>query len=406
MDNMTLSNLGQLDIGDNLTTIASQANIDAISTISSGTTATALKAATATDLVLTGKSVFGGATLLSSTDVSAGAITAPVNGATDITSVLTMVNTMLGATNGSDGNSVNNLLNTLLRPVVANVEVDDYELTVGNQASDNVLSGRDGVTNFIAGGSANDTLIGGDGATNFIYAGAELFPFVQPAINTLTGGDDMDFVMGDVGNDTIDGKAGNDFLAGADGDDIITGGIGDDFIDGGIGNDTITGGVGSDIIMTGTGTDTIVFASGDSTIDPTLSSLAILSSADIIADFSTADIIDYASALAIGGDSETAATAGNAQINLNGLAVFHADDDTLGEMITAVVTDLAGAAPNTAGQMAIFADIANTYVYITDNDSDTTTGDTFITLAGTGGLYDTIIDLNGNAALGSTMVDA
>jgi VCBS repeat-containing protein len=405
MDNMTLSNLGQLDIGDNLTTIASQANIDAISTISSGTTATALKAATATDLVLTGKSVFGGATLLSSTDVSAGAITAPVNGATDITSVLTMVNTMLGATNGSDGNSVNNLLNTLLRPVVANVEVDDYELTVGNQASDNVLSGRDGVTNFIAGGSANDTLIGGNGATNFIYAGAEL-PAPQ-AINSITGGDYMDFVMGGAGVDIIDGKAGNDFLAGDDGDDIITGGIGNDFIDGGIGNDTITGGTGSDIIMTGTGTDTIVFASGDSTIDPTLTPLEILSSADIIADFSTADIIDYASALAIGGDSETAATAGNAQINLNGLAVFHADDNTLGEMIAAVVADLSVGEADPDGKMAIFTDMNNTYVYITDNDSATTTGDTFITLVGTIGidLYDTItIDPNGNAALGATIM--
>ena len=45
---------------------------------------------------------------------------------------------------------------------------------------------------------------------------------------------------------------------------------------------------------------------------------------------------------------------------------------------TSVAADLAGAAPDSEGQMAVFTDNTNTYVYITDNDSNTTSGDTFL----------------------------
>jgi cysteine-rich repeat protein len=63
----------------------------------------------------------------------------------------------------------------------------------------------------------------------------------------IEGGNDMDRVWGNVGDDTVRGNNGPDLLDGGPGDDIIEGGLGDDTITlwPGSGFDSISGGIGT-----------------------------------------------------------------------------------------------------------------------------------------------------------------
>jgi Ca2+-binding RTX toxin-like protein len=65
----------------------------------------------------------------------------------------------------------------------------------------------------------------------------------------------------------IDGGDGNDTITGTDFADDLRGGIGIDTLAGGDGNDTLTGGAGADIITGGAGDDTIVIAGTDGISD-------------------------------------------------------------------------------------------------------------------------------------------
>jgi hypothetical protein len=125
----------------------------------------------------------------------------------------------------------------------------------------------------------------------------------------------------------------------------------------------------------GAGIDVFGFGNTDS----------LVASADTITDYS-GDTIDHNVGLSLGGDAATAAAAGNANISAGGLAIFHADDDTLAEKITAVAADLNGAAANTAGEIAFFEHDGDTYVFVTDAVGADTTGDTLIILDGVTGL--------------------
>ena len=58
--------------------------------------------------------------------------------------------------------------------------------------------------------------------------------------NRLTGGSNMDTINGNGGDDTISGGNGDDILNGDAGDDTIEGGAGADTMDGGEGNDTLS----------------------------------------------------------------------------------------------------------------------------------------------------------------------
>ncbi|MGR3541319.1 MAG: Hint domain-containing protein [Hasllibacter sp.] len=69
--------------------------------------------------------------------------------------------------------------------------------------------------------------------------------------------DDIDFVDGGAGNDTIRTGDDADTILGGTGDDTIDAGIDDDVIDGGEGDDRIVGGEGNDKIDGGAGDDTI-----------------------------------------------------------------------------------------------------------------------------------------------------
>lgn len=69
---------------------------------------------------------------------------------------------------------------------------------------------------------------------------------------TLTGGTDIEKVIGTNLADTITGNSLNNILLGSGGIDTIQGGIGRDLLIGGIGADAINGGADDDLIMAGT----------------------------------------------------------------------------------------------------------------------------------------------------------
>ncbi|WP_371863770.1 calcium-binding protein, partial [Iodidimonas gelatinilytica] len=92
------------------------------------------------------------------------------------------------------------------------------------------------------------------------------------AINTKTGTDRSDLLMGSSGDDHIIGlgksdlligRSGNDHLEGNDGSDILFGGSGNDRLEGGSGNDILSGGTGNDTLSGGTGNDLMLGGSGD-----------------------------------------------------------------------------------------------------------------------------------------------
>jgi Ca2+-binding RTX toxin-like protein len=72
-------------------------------------------------------------------------------------------------------------------------------------------------------------------------------------------GQDSDFIVGGVGDDTLAGGGGNDGINGDADDDLIDGGSGADGLNGGDGNDTLIGGSENDNLTGGEGTDTYQF---------------------------------------------------------------------------------------------------------------------------------------------------
>ncbi|MEX0301235.1 MAG: Hint domain-containing protein [Leisingera sp.] len=142
---------------------------------------------------------------------------------------------------------------------------------------DDVLIGGDG-DDTIFGGGGDDTIDGGDGSDGVDggdgddvidtsggvplpdrgfpgYTGTDPdIPFIPADPDPF---DDMDTVLGGVGNDTISTGDDADVIEGGSGMDVIDAGIDDDTIDGGADADVITGGEGSDLIQGGSGGDTI-----------------------------------------------------------------------------------------------------------------------------------------------------
>ncbi|MEM8807747.1 MAG: calcium-binding protein [Cyanobacteria bacterium P01_G01_bin.38] len=65
--------------------------------------------------------------------------------------------------------------------------------------------------------------------------------------DVAVGGDEVDIIMANAGDDNIMGAEGTDFLFGGLGDDIVRGGAGDDVVVGNEGSDVFIGGEGSDV---------------------------------------------------------------------------------------------------------------------------------------------------------------
>ncbi|MGF1515896.1 MAG: hypothetical protein ACFB5Z_19665 [Elainellaceae cyanobacterium] len=84
--------------------------------------------------------------------------------------------------------------------------------------------------------------LGEEGQTNIF-----IFGDVAGGNDVAGGGDEVDIIMANAGDDNIIGAEGTDFLFGGIGDDIVRGGAGDDVVVGNEGSDLAIGGEGSDI---------------------------------------------------------------------------------------------------------------------------------------------------------------
>ncbi len=106
-------------------------------------------------------------------------------------------------------------------------------------------TGAAGAVTLVTGNLAADATIKGGAGNDVLNASAA----VTKTVN----------IDGGAGNDTITGSATKvNTLTGGDGNDIIVGGSAADTISGGAGNDTITSGAGLDIVDVGAGDDTFV----------------------------------------------------------------------------------------------------------------------------------------------------
>jgi Ca2+-binding RTX toxin-like protein len=162
--------------------------------------------------------------------------------------------------------------------------------------------------------------------------------------------------------------------------DIIKGGSAADVIDGEAGNDVLTGGGGA---------DTFVFLS-------TESGTPSATSFEQITDFNTggSDIIDWDASLTIE-VAATAAVAGTAQVNAEGVAIFNAADDTLAEKLAAVVATV-----NSDGDFVFFQHANDSFVFISgDANSSLDAADSLIQLVGVTGLTDSTITGGGDLTI-------
>ena len=107
--------------------------------------------------------------------------------------------------------------------------------------------GSDSVT-FVR--DANDPVLFVDGRYN-IYYGANDKLLGSLMINSDTGTNEADFIIGDDTDETLLGKGGADTLLGKGGTDEISGDAGNDRLYGGAGTDTLYGGEGNDVLNGG-----------------------------------------------------------------------------------------------------------------------------------------------------------
>ncbi|MFM9960433.1 MAG: calcium-binding protein [Planctomycetaceae bacterium] len=106
------------------------------------------------------------------------------------------------------------------------------------------------------GGNGNDSFI------NHVEALPTLL-YGDAGNDSLTGGDNIDFISGGAGNDTILGRAGDDTLNGNVGNDSMRGGGGDDDLYGDTGNDILFGEQGDDGVTGGDAGDSLYGNQGD-----------------------------------------------------------------------------------------------------------------------------------------------
>ncbi|MEM7506675.1 MAG: M10 family metallopeptidase C-terminal domain-containing protein [Pseudomonadota bacterium] len=142
--------------------------------------------------------------------------------------------------------------------------------TLDGGSGNDVLIGASGNDNLI-GGIGNDLMIGGTGADALNGgAGTDTASYQSStqrnqadlqginaglgdaagdtfsSIENLIGGNSIDILFGDAGENTITGGSGSDRVAGRAGDDVLNGGGGFDKLYGNAGQDIMTGGTGND----------------------------------------------------------------------------------------------------------------------------------------------------------------
>ncbi|WP_324779516.1 calcium-binding protein [Thiobacillus sedimenti] len=128
------------------------------------------------------------------------------------------------------------------------------------EAGDDILWGGS-YSGYFEGGLGNDTIIGGSGM-NVIWGDDQVFGG-EGGNDTITGGNDYDYVMAGAGDDLVYGNGGGDNLAGNQGNDRLFGGSGNDFLNGGKGIDTLIGGTGDDTYTVDNGSDIVTENAGE-----------------------------------------------------------------------------------------------------------------------------------------------
>lgn len=205
----------------------------------------------------------------------------------------------------------------------------------------------------VQGGSGNDTITLGTGGGLLVTNAGNDTVTSLTGNTTVYGGDGTDSITTGAGADSIDGGAGVDNIVTAAGNDTILGGAGVDTINGGTGTDTLTGGTDGDVF---------VFAAA-ATANET-GGVPAAGVSDVITDWTAGDKIDSGTVLTINATA-AAAVAATANISATGLATFAAADNTLALKLVAVGNALAAGTGN-AGEVAVFVDAGDTYLYIYD----------------------------------------
>ncbi len=166
--------------------------------------------------------------------------------------------------------------------VVINIEHvigSQYDDTLIGNSSVNTIKGGDG-DDTIKGGLGNDELFGDDGIDTIDYSGSDavyLDLAQNSAIRVIDGVDDTDTitsfenVIGSDGNDTINANDDVNIIIGGLGNDTIYGAGGNDTLQGISGNNILDGGTGDDIIEGGTDIDTAQYKSASSSVSVDLS---------------------------------------------------------------------------------------------------------------------------------------
>ena len=184
-----------------------------------------------------------------------------------------LIGSMAGA-NPLTGNSGNNTWNANSTDSIEGATHYAYNGLAGND----IITGNTAVGNSLSGGLGNDSITAGDQG-DFLYG--------NEGNDTLQGGDSQDYLAGGDGNDSLSGQNDDDRLLGGAGNDKLDGGSGDDKLEGGDGNDTLLGSTGNDTLNGGNGNDVLTGGAGDDVF--IFDSILTAANADTITDFTAGE---------------------------------------------------------------------------------------------------------------------
>ncbi|WP_305125246.1 calcium-binding protein [Streptomyces odontomachi] len=128
---------------------------------------------------------------------------------------------------------------------------------------DDTIAAFDPAVDTVSGGPGDDTLHAHTARTVLGGSGNDMV--MGPGV--LYGGDGMDDLMGDDGNQQMWGGRGDDMIEGYGGDDVVYGGPGDDHAMGGDGRDIVLGGPGDDTLDGEGGDDLVSGGPGNDTVE-------------------------------------------------------------------------------------------------------------------------------------------
>lgn len=237
-------------------------------------------------------------------------------------------------------------------PTLAGIET--LELTAVDHVTVAGLTGAgSNLSKVTLGGSGNFTVAtGAMTGANIVIDGS-----AATGVLAITAGTGMRLVGGS-GNDTLNGSTAIDVLQGGAGDDLLLGNAGADFL---------TGGSGANIFR---------FLSLAANGAPSATNF------DTVTDWRTgSNAIDFASAnLSI--TSGGSGASGQAAISAAGIATFNAADATVAARITAVAAAMAATGGAALGEVAIWQQGADAYIFISDATAAVGATDVLIQLAG------------------------